>query len=526
MSVDRHFREVVCGMIAACLMATAASAQIITLEDDLQGVEPRPIPTPVPPLALPTPTPLPLPTPAPVATPSVTVPRSDAALELLPPTAPEMPFDPAPEAVTFSPMDQENYLIFGPEPSEEVIDPVSDRVEFRTVSGEPVPASTRNFFLTDWVADLLSLGGGTDPASRDRFRMSVTTRGGYNSNVLYTPDAIGSGFAELSGGINYAVRSPRFEFGLRGSGAVTYYDNRPGRSTDYNGRIDLNGFYRITRRLAVRGEFDASYLSQPDPQIIGGTQTFQGDYIVTGARVSLSYLISPVMLLRPGYNLYAIRYQDELVNQSQGFTSQTFSFGVDWLARPTTTMSVEYRYNPVTYYLEDEGSEGHILTAGFLQQFSPKLTWTFNGGAEYRLIQNPAQDATTTYLGPFVESSFTWYFLPASELTGRLRYGTEPSGQGGVTIRRTLRTSMDLTHAFTARLSLTLTAGFENSYYDQPDVIPDYTLDTYFAVANLRYRVNNALSLTAGYSYTTLFYSFGSGDYDVGVTSFGIELSF
>lgn len=466
-------------------------AQIVTLEDELNS--------PAPPVQ----------------------PRTDLELDLIPPTTPpEVPFVAEDEYQPDLVQEGENAILFGPEPTGDTGDLATpeDRV-----STEAEPQK----FFGEWLGNLLSMGSSGDPDSKDRFRLSLSLRAGYDSNVLASPvDEIGSGFSALTGGAVYFIGSQRFEFSLEASGGVTLYENRPGGRIDYNGRLSMGGFYRFNRRLTFNSSVNAAYLSQPNPELEGGVSSFQGDYIVTNISFDAAYLLTPTLTLRPGYRFNSIQYQDEVVNQASGFNSQTFSFTMEWLARPATTILAEYRYNPVTYNLEGEGSEGHILTLGFTQLFSPKLEWTLQGGAEYRLIQNPFQNATTTYLGPFVESTLTYQFAPASELSGKLRYGTEPSGTGGVTIRQTLRSTLGVVHSFSGRLSLDVGIGYENSYYDQPDVIPDYTQIYYFGYANARYRVSNSISLNLGYSYTAVEVDLGNGNYTRGVTTLGFEFSF
>lgn len=504
--LHRH-KTILAPLLGVCFLISAHT-QVVTLEDELEGTAPQP-PT------------APTPSPAPPETLDT---RTNVDLELIPPV-PSSPEEPFPTDGGYQPdivAESEDAIIFGNLPG----DPQYE--------AEPLPvpevedaATESKWFFADWLGNLLSLGSSGDPDSRDRFRLSLNLNGGYDSNVLASSiDPVGSAFSSLTGGVAYFIGSQRFEFSLRSSGGVTVYQQRPGGRTDYNGQLAMEGFYRFTRRLTVNGSVEIAYLSQPDPETFGGVTSFQGDYIVTNAAFGIAYSVLPTLVIRPAYRLNTIHYQDELVNQQSGFNSQTFSLSLEWLVRPATTLTTEYRYNPVTYNLEGEGSEGHILTAGFIQAFSPKTNWTLQGGAEYRLLQNPFQQSTTTYLGPFVESALAYQFAPASELTGRLRYGTEPSGQGGVTIRRTLRTTLGVTHSFSGRLSIDLGIGYENSFYDQPDVIPDYTQETYFGYVNARYRISNAFSLNLGYSYTAFYTDYGFGEYTRGVTTFGFQFSF
>ncbi len=491
--------------------------QVTTLEDELEGTAPPLIAPPAPAEAPSAPEPPVPPDPTADQEPPTLPPmeaRTDMNLQLIPPPPPEEPFVPTDGYEPNLATEIEDEVLFGPQPEEQPV-------------AELPKQDDSGFFITDWLGSLLSLGSSGDPDSRDRFRLSLNLNAGYDSNVLSSPvDPIGSAFSSLTGGVAYFLRSQRFELSVRGSGGVTVYQERPGGRTDYNGQLAIAGFYRFTRRISLNTELDVAYLSQPNPEVVGGISSSQGDYIVANTSLDVAYMLTPTILLRPGFRINAIKYQDEVVNEQSGFNSQTYSFSVEWLARPTTTLTGEYRYNPVTYNLDGEGSEGHILTAGFIQAFSKKLNWTLQAGAEQRLIQNPFESSDTTYLGPFVESELKYKFAPASELSGQLRFGTEPSGQGGVTIRQTLRTSLGIVHSFSGRLSLQFSLGYENSFYDQPGVIQDYSQEYFFGNAIARYRISNSLSLNLGYSHTAVFTDVGSGDYTRGVTTMGIEVSF
>lgn len=469
--------------------------------------------------------------PAPLAVPASASNPTSPVSSPAPPLPPEEPFTSQVFVPDLAERNEAEFLI-GPAPEPlpvENIPPDSapNASETEGTHREFVKEAPSAFSFGDFLGDVLALGTSPDPDSKDRFRIGTSLRGGYDSNVLASStDQIGTLFTTAGLSVAYSVGSPRFEFSLTGSGGATLYENRPGRKIDYNGRLDLIGSYRFTRRFAANASLGLAYLSQPDPGLEGGTNSFQGDFLVTDGTLNLAYSLSPTLLIRPAYRLNSIRYQDTQVNEDSGFTSQTFSLTTEWLVRATTTLTVDYRYNPVTYFLAGEGSEGQIVTVGIIQQFSPRFTFTFQGGAEYRILQNPEESGSTNYLGPFAKGDLEYQFAPGSLITGTMRYGTEPSGTGGVTIRRTFRASLAVEHSISGRWILQAGIIYENSYYDQPDIIPDITQDTYFGYVGVRYRVSNAFSLNLRYDYTSLFSTAELGDYDRGVSSVGMEFAF
>jgi len=431
----------------------------------------------------------------------------------------ESPEFPADEAVESAAEPEFLEATAGPEPADL---PAPSAPDVTRPPQDPKPTGIFSRLLGDFMA----LGSSGEPDSADRLRFVASLNGGYDTNVLAsTTAAIGSYFTSAQGGFAYIARSPRYELSAGGSGGMTFYDRRPGRREDFNGRIELSGNYRFSRRLQVRGSANIAYLSQPDPIIVGGSSSFQGDYIASFVAVDLSYALRPTLSLRPAYSLNAIRYTDQAVNQQSGFSSHTFSLTSEFLMLPTLRLTAEYRFNPVFYFKEGEGSQGHIGTLGFIKQFSPRLRWEFQGGAEFRRIENPFAESDTTYLGPFVESLAVYHFAPASSVNFSIRYGTEPSGVAGTVIRQTGRGSLSAVHNFYGRLRMEVGVAVSRSLFDQPAPSSDFEQTFYAAFLSARYRIANALFLSARYNLTSLESSPGQG-YDRNITTIGIDVTF
>jgi len=390
-----------------------------------------------------------------------------------------------------------------------------------------VPLSKKGFSLGALFSSLIPGGSAGDPNSKDKFALTFSLRGGYDDNVFASAfDPIASPFANLNGNLSYFFGSKRLQLNTQLGGGVTYYQNRPGRKQDYNGTVDLSARFHATRRLEFFGAVRGTYLAQPDPTVVGGAVQYSGDYIVANATGEVSYDLMPKLATRAKYTLNGIRYTDDAINQGQGFVEQTFSLGADFLLRPTTTLTMEFRYNPISYYEAGLGSDGYIATFGFVQSFTPRFSWMLQGGGEYRILKNPADVGTNNYFGPFVESRLSYSFAPASSLLGSLRYGTEPSGVSGVTIRQTLRGSLSVEHRFSAYWSMNLGLTYENSYYDQPGVIPDYSANVYSGFLGVRFQLNPAFALTADYSYTNVLYEGVVGNYSRNIVSTGLQIIF
>ncbi len=444
-----------------------------------------------------------------------------SSAESIPVEAFQTPVQPPAESLIQEEQDGET---FGPADDAEFVS--GDAAAPALAGGVAKPFSLSTAF-EDFVLGLFDLGVPGDPSSKDHFRWSVGLSGGYDDNVLYAPtNPIGSLITTLDSSLVYNFGSPRFQVAAALDGGVTYYENRPGDSTDLNVKFLMSATYQWTRRLGLVFSSQVAYLSQPDPLLVGGVSRFSGDYYFTDNSLTIDYRLRPLIGLNVSYQVSGFRYTDEVINQGQGYYQQNFILGIDYLLVPRTTLTVQYRFNPVTYYEADLGSVGQILLFGFEQQLSPRLEWTFQAGAEERRLTNPGVDGPSSYLGPFVETELTYGFGPASEVSGKIRYGTEPSGVSGLAIRQTLRGSLAVRHSFTGRLVADAGVSYENDNYDQPGITSDFQQEIYAAFFGLRFQLNPAFALTGRYDYSMLTSELEIDEYKRGVGSIGFELIF
>lgn len=347
-------------------------------------------------------------------------------------------------------------------------------------------------------------GGGVDLGifSRKPFKMTLSVREGFDSNTNTTssnPDS--SWYTNFGAGINYSFGSPRLQLGANLGGGITYYYTRPGDKVDFNGSFALNALYRATPRLNLSIGTSTAYLSQPDVAIIGGPNRQSGDYLYSNTTISAAYQWTEIISTVTAYNFTALYYLENDLNQNQGNISQTLSQSINWLWKPKTTLVAEYRANAITYYSADLNSFGNYFLVGFDQIFNPKFIWNARLGLQVNFNNNPV-DGTSTYVGPFMESTLRYQFAPASSLAWNMRYGTEQSGLYDVTQRQTFRTGLTLSHAITPRLTASLGLNYQCNYYDQADVIETFVENIVDVAVGLKYRVNRFVSLETGYQFT------------------------
>ncbi len=436
---------------------------------------------------------------------------------------PEVAFEGAPALPAESLIQQEqDGAILGPADDSEFIGP--NDAAAGVAGGTPFSLSGT---LNDFADGFFDLGPPGDPSGRDRFRLTLGLRGGYDDNVLFAAtDPIGSLTSAVDARLVYNFGAERLRLSLQIAGGATYYDNRPGDTTDTNGEFVFTLAYQWTRRLEVTFDARVAYLSQPDPQLVGGVSRFSGDYYYTNTALNIAYRLRPLVGVNFGYQFAGFRYTEAAINEAQGYYQQNFTLGLDYLLLPRTTLTLQYRFNPVTYYEADLGSVGNILLLGFQQAFTPRLDWTFQAGVEQRRLTNPGVEGPSEYFGPFVETALSYGFGPASEVNASIRFGTEPSGVSGLAIRQTLRGSLSVRHAFTGRLIADVGLSYENDNYDQPGEASDFAQQVYSAYTGLRFQFNPVFAVTGRYDYTTVQSDFETDEYTRGVVSLGLELIF
>jgi hypothetical protein len=371
--------------------------------------------------------------------------------------------------------------------------------------------------------DLIAPG---EPYRRDKLALTLGMSIGYDDNVFFSPtNQIASALVGVNMGADYHFGSRRLNLDTTLVGGVNYYQNRPGGADDENFTLKLALDYQVTPRLAVGVATTTSYLSQPEPQLIGGSFQFGGSYFYTDTVLDVSYQLRPRLGISVSYDYNGLRYDDETINQGSGFYQQTASLSANLLMSARTTLILQYRYNPVTYYEAGIGSTGQFLLLGIQQTLSPRLSFKFMFGAEHRALENPAPDSPSSYLGPFAEGTLNYSFAPRSALTGSMRLGTEPSGTTGVTIRRTFRANLGVNHFIGSRLSLTASVGYEKDIYDQPG-IEDLSQDIYSTSLTLRYQFALYTSVVLSDSYISVEGSTVNTSYTRNFVTLGLEVTF
>lgn len=367
-----------------------------------------------------------------------------------------------------------------------------------------LPAAPPSDYSTDFGKSDSPDGSGATPLSiipTLPLEFNASIREGFDDNLFTTKTNKKSSFyTNFAAGVRYDFGGSRLKLSSSLGGGITYYYTRPGDKVDFNGLLDVSAVYLASQRLTLNFDTATAYLSQPDTSIIGSSARVNGDYLYTNTTLGASYQWSQKFSTVTSYNLYANYYVENSLNQELSYFSQTLSESARWLFLPKTTLVAEYRANPVIYVGSDMNSFGNFALVGFDQIFNPKFRWTLRAGVEQRFLNNPV-DGKSTYVGPYGESNISYQYGRNSSVNWSARYGTEASGLVNVTQRQTFRTGIGINQGITSRISANLGFNFEVDYFDQSGVIDSYTQTVFDIAVGATFRVNRAVSLSAGYQF-------------------------
>ena len=348
------------------------------------------------------------------------------------------------------------------------------------------------------------------------FKISVDLRSGWDSNVnsasgnvvrddrgnvVISDDEIDSAFSAFDITLSKTFGNLRSYLDLALSGGMTYYWDAPSDDEDYRLRLDATFRHAVNRRLVLSGNVGVNYQSEPDyyNSSVVSRGRRSGQYLYANSRVAANYQWTPKFSTATSYNLVGVAYEEHEVSHIEDrlehYLSQEFRF----LVLPTTTLVVEYRLGIINYeHFTDRDSIGHYALLGADHSFSSKFRGSVRAGVQFRDIDGGGDETS-----PHFEGNLTYAYAPDSTLTWTTRYGLEQSEIYGPTATNTtFRTGLVVRHGFTAKISGSLGAYYQNSDYENEFGNMNYTDDLIDLTASLSYQINRMFSLSTGYSYT------------------------
>jgi hypothetical protein len=370
-------------------------------------------------------------------------------------------------------------------------------------------------------------------SGRGPFRYSFYLQEGYNSNVNAQKNGgVQSMFTSIGASASYAFGTSRMqvEMGL-GAGLTFYYNNAGLQNNGLfpNGDFDLNIEYAASEKLNFFLNHNTALLAQPDFALVGASNTYQGDYLVSATTLGVSYQWLPKFQTITTYTPVFWAYFEPIGDNFSRF-EQTVAQQFLYLWKPTTSLVAEYRFNTRNYFaIDNYNSIGNYALLGFNHQLNPRSELVFRGGAEQRINQIPVTGGTYNYIGPFGELNFSYSLRPETQLSLLSRYGTVASGINDYNQDQQFRIGTTLSHVFGRRLTANAFFFYQHNYYDQPDNgTPDFYTNVYNTGLSAAYAINRVWSINAGYSYTGLLSSNDNqqNSYNQNIIFLGTALNF
>ena len=374
--------------------------------------------------------------------------------------------------------------------------------------GNSAPASAALPNMASLSSANSSSGGGLGAffgwAKKLRFQAAVRT--GYDSNVnsVHT-NVVGSFFANLNGGVNYRFGDPRLIVNATLTGGLTSYPNLTNNNLQGHLGLGLNVEYRVRPRLILTFDSSTSYQEQNNPAQTGSGNNSSSPYVYSANSLAASYQVSDLWTSVTRVNFTANYYFQNSQNNQQGFNQPGLTQSFRYLYKPSTTLVADYNTNLYGYGTSSNSSWGQSLDVGFDHIFNPKFFWNFRGGAEYRTYQNSIS-GSGTYVGPYVDSNFSWAFGKTSNISWVTHVGTQPSGQQNVSYAAALRSGLNYTQGIFSRLKMNiglayLLTNYQNNPVGTNGAIISYNQTNLQGNIDLNYQINRIFDVSLGYQY-------------------------
>lgn len=416
----------------------------------------------------------------------------------------------------------------------------ADLAQGEAISGTPIAPG----IAAAADAPFETLGGAATPDigegvfSKSPFRYSFVVYEGYNSNVNTQPNnGVQSLYTEIAAGIGYEFGGSRLQLETSFGAALTYYYNN--KNLSYDGLFPTINFvlganYEATPRLDLSFNTVTTLQTQPNFTTAGGSDFYQGPYILSDTTLGAKYLWLPKFATETTYNPVLWYYLDPGA-EATDFSryEQTIGQQFIFLWKPQTSLVAEYRFNTRNYfYAKNYDSIGNYGLLGVDHVLNPRSTLTFRGGVEQRFMQNPDNVGTNDYYGPYAEFNFNYALNPDTTVAVQTRYGTTASNLTNYNQGQQLLFGLNLAHQLTRRIALSGFFNYQNNYYNQPDsvvngvnVAPDFYDNVFNTGINMSFQINRVWSLLAGYTFTTLVStSSQEKDYNQNIVFIGTEI--
>jgi hypothetical protein len=314
---------------------------------------------------------------------------------------------------------------------------------------------------------------------------------GYDDNVTLRPSGKGSLFARENVVLSYDRPGERTQFFLLGVGRFSQFFDVTGQD-DTSGNVTLSLTHNFSTRLSFYTSVYAAYQTEPNFKTDVGPENVRAAHFDTTDIFSVTYHWLLRLTTVTSYTIQRVKYDESSIGNSQDRVDSTLGEQVQFSLTSRTDLVGEYRFEMTNYDTAPTDSTTHYILAGFNHHLTEHLVFHVRGGESFRSLENAGNS-----VNPDFESSLD-YVSSNHSLNWTTSYGFEAPNQAGVSIRKTLRTGVNLTYGLTSRLNSTAGVYF---HHDENEGVGSQ--DSFDLTLGLRYTINRRFALHADYAHTT-----------------------
>jgi len=349
---------------------------------------------------------------------------------------------------------------------------------------------------------LLSIGANRDWEEKIPFTVTLASSVGWDSNMnTSNVEETESGYWQNGVSLYYSAGDKRNHLNLGAHYSnIWYFDPAPGAEDVYNNaRLSLDYVTQVNPRLVIADSFYLAYETEPDYLIGASINRRTNQYLYGYNNLSVSYAWARRFSTVSGYTITGIWY-DEDVDQNQDHLSHIFSQQFRYSISPTTTGTVDYRFQIADYDSNSNADfTSHFLLGGVDHSFSPLLAGSLRVGAEFRDYDGPLGSETR----PYLEGALNYRAGKHTILRWYHFLGMDDSDYVGFSSGYSYKTGLTVQHQLTERLTGNVALHYlYQTFEDSPVGLPDEEDNTFAGSAGLDYRIWRNIGLNATYWYT------------------------
>ena len=375
--------------------------------------------------------------------------------------------------------------------------------------------------------------------------VAASLRGFYDDNINTTPTKQGSAGFDISPSVNYGLAGDQSSFNLGYQLTAKYYDNRPaGQSDNWDFTHQFNGAFAHTFSPRVNMNVNDSFVIGQEPDMLRAgnlpfstVQVVPGNNIVNYGNIDFNIEATQLLGFNVGYGNAYYNYADDngslipvlqAVSPSQaGLLNRVdhrFHIDSQWKLRPETIGILGYLYGQ-TVYTADEGililntgqvvlsnnknNRSHTFYAGVQHAFTPTLSGTLKGGAQYYDYYGDVTGQSPNEWSPYVMANLRYLIQTTTTANVGFSYSKSASdlaGQNGAS-SYVLDTEVallygSLTHEIVSHLVGTASATAQYATYNGGGASFDGQHYLFFQLGfDLAYQFTPNFSAHGGYNF-------------------------